>query len=223
MRHTLSLLLAGLLSSCAASTGIIRPGFRPEAIIELTYASPVARIATIEHGNQPAPSQEASAESARLMRQLLAEHHAELRLQNELVIPDSLQQSAKREIYWAVEGINKRQRLDTSAHLPVLDALLTSQHQRYLLVTATQGFTRTALNYSQQMAKTIGVGLLTLGTMVPIALKSRSDVCLFIYDRQQQLIVYYNHTPDKAEHEPLDKAGLEFQLRTMLKRDFPLR
>lgn len=189
----------------------------------MPFASPVAQIATIEHGNQPAMSPEASAESVRLMRKLLASHRAELHLQSELVIPDSLHQRAQQEIYRAVEGIERRLRLDTGAHLPVLDELLASQNQRYLLVTATQGFTRLEGNYGNQLAKTIGVGLLTMGMMVPVAIKAKSDICLFIYDSQQKQIVYYNHTPPPAEREPLDEARLEYQLRTMLKKDFPLR
>ena len=226
MRYSLSLvLLLGLLASCAASTGIIRPGFQPRTMQPMPYASPVAQVAVIERGNQPSLSAEASNESVRLMRKLLTSHRTELRLQDELVIPASVQQQAEQEIYRAVEGIEKRQRLDTGAHFPVLDELLAGQSQRYLLVTATQGFTRAEFNYSGQLAKSIGVGLLTMGMLMPTSIpsKAQSVICLFIYDSQQKQIVYYNHTPPNAEREPLDEARLEYQLRTMLKKDFPLR
>lgn len=224
MRYPLHLLLlAGLFSGCVTATGIVRSGFQPKTAPEMPFASPVAQIATIERGNQPVMSAEASAESMRLMRKLLVEHRAELHLQNELVIPDSLQQEANQEIYRAVEGIEVHRRLDTGAHLPVLDALLAQQNQRYLLVAATQGFTRTELNYSRQLAKSIGLGLLSMGSMVPMAIKAKSTICLFIYDGQQKAIVYYNHTPPPAEREPLDEVVLEQQLRTMLAKDFSLR
>ncbi|MFC6225541.1 hypothetical protein ACFP2F_20010 [Hymenobacter artigasi] len=183
----------------------------------------MAQIATIETGNQPRLSAEASAESVRLLRELLVSHQAELHLRGEMTISDSLQAAARQEIYRAVEGIDKRMRLDTGANLPTLDYLLSTQNQRYVLVTATQGFTRTPNNYSGQVAKSIGVGVLTMGMMVPIAIKAKSIICLFIYDRQQKAIVYYNHTPPPAEREPLNQAVLERQLRTMLAKDFPLR
>ncbi|HEX8503838.1 MAG TPA: hypothetical protein VF630_00605 [Hymenobacter sp.] len=207
MRFVLSLaVLAGGLSSCAVSSGIVRTGFQPRAVQAMPFASPVAQVATIQRGNQPEVNLEASVESARLMRKLLVSHQAELHLADELVIPDSLQQQASQEIYQAVNGIEKRQRLDTGAHLPALDYLLAGRTQRYVLVTATQGFTRLEGNYGNQLAKTIGVGLLTMGMMVPVAVKAKSDICLFIYDKEQRNIVYYNHTPPPAEREPLDEA-----------------
>ncbi|WP_216679797.1 hypothetical protein [Hymenobacter siberiensis] len=224
MRYAVILVtLTGLLSSCATTSGILRPGFQPKAILEMSFASPVVQVSTIQRGNQPEFNPEASAESVRLMRKLLVNHQVELHLRNELVIPDSLQQQARQEIYRAVNGIEKRQRLDTGAHLPVLDHLLASQNQRYVLVAATQGFTRLEGNYGNQLAKSIGVGLLTMGMMVPIAIKAKSDICLFIYDGEQKNIVYYNHTPPPAEREPLNEAVLEKQLRTMVAKDFPMR
>ena len=108
------------------------------------------------------------------------------------------------------KGIERCLRLDIGAHLPVPDELLTGQNQRYLLVTATQGFFRTENNYSNQLAKSIGVGLLTMGMLVPIATKAKSIICLFICDSQQKTIVYYNHTPPPAEREPLDEVKLEY-------------
>jgi hypothetical protein len=224
MRYFLPLvILATGLSSCAASSGIVRSGFQPQAIQGMLFATPVAQIALVEQGNQPELHEDASAESVRLMRKLLSAHQPELHLRGELLIPDSLQPKARQEIYRAVEGIERRQRLDTGAHLPVLDYLLTAQNQRYLLVTATEGFTRTDGNYGNQLAKSIGVGLLTMGMMVPTSTKAKSIICLFIYDSQQKVIVYYSHTPPPAEREPLDEAVLDKQLRTMLIKDFPLR
>lgn len=224
VRFTASLAtLLGLLTSCATTSGIIRPGFQPAAIREMPFASPVAQVATIQRGNQLEFNQAASSESERLMRKLLVSHQPELHLRNELVIPDSLRHQVRQEIYQAVNGIEKRQRLDTGAHLPMLDYLLADQKQRYLLVTATQGFTRLEGNYGNQLAKTIGIGLLTMGMMVPVAVKAKSAICLFIYDRERKNIVYYSQTPPLAEREPLDEAVLEKQLRTMMAKDFPLR
>lgn len=224
IRHILCLgLLVAILSSCATTSGIVRPGFRASDVQAIPFLSPVAQIATIETGNQPHLSPEASTASVHLLRELLIRHQAELHLSGEMVIPDSLQAAAQQEIYRAVEGIDKRLRLDTGANLPTLDYLLSTQNQRYALVAATQGFTRTPDNYSGQLAKSIGVGVLTMGMLVPISIKAKSIVCLFIYDRQQKAIVYYNHTPPPAEREPLNQAVVEQQLRKMLAKDFPLR
>ena len=62
-----------------------------------------------------------------------------------------------------------------------------------------------------------------MGMMVPVAVKAKSNIYVFIYDSQQKNIVYYNHTPPQAEREPLHEAVLEKQFRTMLVKDFPLQ
>ena len=140
MRRLLPLLmLLGLLASCASTAGIVRSGFQTTAVQEMQFATPIAQIALIKQGNRPVSSPEATFESTRLMRKILINHQPELRLRGEMVIPDSLQLQAYQEIYRAVEGLEKHLRLDTGAHLPVVDYLLTRQNQRYLLVTATQG------------------------------------------------------------------------------------
>ena len=104
----------------------------------------------------------------------------------------------------------------------MLDYLLQGQSQRDVLLTATRGFTRTEGNYSGQVAKSIGVGILSMGMIVPVAVKAKSNLYLLIYDSQQKAIVYFNQTPVNAEQEPLNAAALENQLRKMLAKDFPL-
>lgn len=150
VRYALGLaMLMALLSSCATSSDILRPRFQSIAIHEIPCAPPVAQVAKIQRGNQPEFHREASAGSMRLMRELLVKHQSELHVRGELTVPDSPQQQARQEICRAVSGIEKRQRLDTGAHLPVSDYLLVGQNQRYLLVTATRGFTRLESNYQQ--------------------------------------------------------------------------
>ena len=167
-------------------------------------------------------SAEAAAGSVQLLRELLTTYQTELHLSGELLIPESQRQQAYQQIYPAVDGIASRQRLESGANLPILDDLLNAESQRYVLVTAVRGFTRMEGNYGGQLAKTIGVGILTMGMMVPVSVKAKSDICMFIYDRQQKQIVYFNQTPQNAEQEPLSKTAVENQLRKLLAKDFPL-
>lgn len=222
MRALLPLLACGLLSACASTAGFRQAGFTPAEVQTLVFAPPLTSISVIEKGNQPTPSQEATSEAARILRTVLLRHQAELHLKTELPIPDSLQQAAGREISQAIRGIEGHQRLSGGANLPVLDYLLEAQGERFLVVTANRGFTREQGNYGKQLTKSLGIGLLTMGMLVPVSVKAKSNLSYFIYDRQQKAIVYYNHTPPNAEHEPLNEASVEQQLRTMLAKDFPL-
>jgi len=213
--------LAVLLSSCATSFSIRRSGFQPAAQ-QMFFASPIAEINLIEKGSKPVPSEEATAQSTEIMRKLLVRHRAALHLTRELIIPDSVRQEAYRQFFRAADGIAYQQKLETGVNLPVIDNLLADQDQRYVLLTAIRGFTRTKENYRGHLAKAIGVGVLTMGVMTPVLGKAKSVISVLIYDRQQRQIVYFNQTPTEGGHEPLDETSVENQLRKMLAKDFTL-
>ena len=167
-------------------------------------------MATIEHGNQLVPSPEASAESVRLMHKLLVTHRVELHLQDELVIPDSLQLRAKQEIYRAVEGYRKMPALGHRGAFTRSGRAADRSKPALPSGYGHPGLLPNRENYSNQLAKSIGMGLLTMGMLVPIATKAKSIICLFIHDSQQKTIVDYNHTTPPAEREPLDEVKLEY-------------
>lgn len=215
-------LVAALLASCATAHSITQNNFRPAEVPAMPFATPVASIGIINRGNQIFVDSAATRTSVGLLRGWLLAHQPELGLSGELVVPDSLRLAAAQEIGRAAAGLAGRTQLAGGASLPVLDYLLRQQGQRYAMVPVARGFTRNPGNYGGQVAKSIGVGLLTMGMLVPISVKAKSEITVFVYDSQQRAIVYLNTTPPPAEREPLDAASLDKQLRTLLGRDYRL-
>ena len=216
--------LAVLLSACS-TTSYLRPGFRLAEVPGLAFTPPVSAVAIVRTGYQTVVDSQATATSISLLRKALVRHRFQLHLQQELAVPDSLRLAARQEIYRAVEGIRAHPRLAGGANLPVLDYVLASQQQRYALVTAAAGFTQEITKYDARRAQGISRGQLaavrTSGPQ-PIVTRAKSNIYLFLYDRQRQAIVYYTSTPPLVEHEPLDEASLEAQFSQMLRRDFPV-
>ena len=73
-----------------------------------------------------------------------------------------------------MESYRKWRLLPTS--VPLLDTLLIKQKQRYCLFSSVQGYTRTSSNYRGQIAIALGVGLLSMGMLVPTADKANTRV-----------------------------------------------
>jgi hypothetical protein len=215
------LLLSGLLASCTANS-IVRNGFRVPVAHDLAYVSPVTTVAVIHYGSPAVANKEATLESARLLRLALVQHRSELRLHNEVEVPDSLLLQARHEIYEAVLGIEQHWQLAGNANLPVLDYLLSQQSQRYALLTVASGFTRIP-KLNTILAKSYGrVGgyPFMVSPTGPMSKQAKSNIFLLIYDRKQKAIVYYRRTPPISEREPLDAPSLEKQFAKLLKKDF---
>ena len=219
-RLSVWLMLSALLASCSA-TSIVRHDFRVPLAQDLAFVSPVTTVAVSKYNSPATADKAATLESARLLSLALLQHRAELRLRNEVTIPDSLLLQARKQIYQAVLGIEEHWQLAGGADLPVLDYLLARQSQRYALLTVASGRTYIPRRGPPILAGPPRLGRLPSSTMSPImAGQPKSNIFLLIYDRQQRAIVYYRHTPPLATNEPLDAASLEHEFAKLLKRDF---
>ena len=106
--------------------------------------------------------------------------------------------------------------------MPVLDYLLKTRGQRYGLITVGRGFLWLPARIKWEAATSYNPRL----TLPPLLSQGqvwvKSDLYLFIYDSQQQAIVYYTRTPPTEQRNPLDEAILEEQFSKMLTKDFPV-
>lgn len=216
-------LLSTLLAGCAA-TSTLRPGFRLAEVQDLAFTTPVSAVAIVRTGYQTVVDSQATATSISLLRKVLVRRRFQLRLHHELTLPDSLRPAGRQEIYRAVAGLKAHPQLAGGAYLPVLDYVLDAQNQRYLLVTAAAGFTQQETKYDRRQTQ-LSVGQtarVRSASPMPVVTRSKSNICLFLYDRQRQAIVYYTSTPPLLERQPLDEASLEEQFSQMLRKDFPV-
>lgn len=91
---------------------------------------------------------------------------------------------------------------------------LERKNTRYLILTFHAGFTRTQSNYAGQVAKGIGIGILTLGVLVPVPVKSNSTIiCCILDTRNKNIAFYWKRT---AEVEPLDEKIINRQIRIII-------
>ncbi len=216
--YLLLVCLCSSLTSCM-TTGFVARDFKLASPPNMAMVPPIAQIGIIERGNKSHYDRALSLQGQNLMRETLLRYRNELHLTDELTLPDSLtHQRLAQQLYRTLEVV-EQQRMSSPYYLPALDSLLKQQGLRYALLTATQGFTRVQGNYGGQVAKAVGVGVLTLGLYTPVPIKANSGIVLLVYDRENRSILYYKHAWPK-EVEPLDALVLDRQLRALLAKDF---
>ena len=217
--------LAAAVCYIMASTGFIQhstTGFRPADIQAMLFLPPVAVVSIVAQGNRSQYDPDASVDAAELLRQALLRHEDKLHLQGQLVVKDSAQREAlPRFTIQTINLLESQHKRPLALPLPWLDTLLAARKQRYCLLSCVGGYTRTPGNYRGQLAKDLGIGLLSLGLVIPITSKCSTRVNIFIYDARQQAIVYYKATWP-AEKDPLAGVVIDRELTDLLAKDFNL-
>lgn len=182
LRYPLLLAFIGFISGF-----MLRPagGFRPADISEMVSLPPIGMVGSISQGNRATPDPDASADASEALRQALFRHDEKLHLTKQLVIKDSAMQRAVASLtIRAVSTLESYRKRPLPMPPPWLDTLLAAQKQRYCLLSYAQGYTRNANNYRGRIAKDLGIGLLTMGMLVPISYQSYTRVGVFIYDAE---------------------------------------
>jgi hypothetical protein len=185
---------------------------------------PVGIVSLIGQGNRPALDPNASIDAAEMLRQVILQHDAKLHLTGQVSLKDSTAQRAvARNIARTIGLLQSRPKATMAQPQPWLDTLLIARKQRYGMAGCVWGFTRTQANRRALMARDLGIGLLSMGMVVPVTLNASVSVGVFIYDAESHTIVYYK-TNASADKDPLADNGetIDRDVVSMLDKDFKL-
>lgn len=199
-------------------------GFRPAQIESMLLLPPLGAVSLIGQGNRGAFDANASADASEMLRQAIFRHDEKLHLQGQLVVKDSAaQRTIAQQAARAFGLLAGRRKVAMAQPQPWLDSLLTARRQRYGLVSYVAGFTRTPANRRALIARDLGIGLLTLGAVVPVTPNAATKIGVFIYDAQTHRVVYHK-VSIPAEKDPLARFGeiIDRELTNLLSRDFNL-
>ena len=220
-----SRLLLIITLGIATATGFVQRsagGFRPGDIQEMVFLQPASVVSSIGQGNRATYDAYASADASDAMRQALLRHDEKLRLKTQLAVKDSAMQrtitSFTLRTGRALESYHKR---PMPMPAPWLDSLLLIRKQRYCLLSYAWGYTRSPSNNRGRIAKDLGIGLLSMGMLVPVSYKAYTRVGVFIYDAQQHAIVYHKASLP-VEKDPLAGVIIDREITDLLAKDFNL-
>ena len=104
-------------------------------------------------------------------------------------------------MYWATNV--RPSKLNEIKITYAIDSILESKGERFGLLLLTTGFTREKSNYAGQIAKGIGIGLLTLGSVYTVPYKEASQLYIMVVDAVDDNIAYFKSSI-LQEHSPIE-------------------
>ncbi|MDV3752749.1 hypothetical protein [Elizabethkingia anophelis] len=196
-----------LLNSCAASL-LTDKSVKPSEIKNMVNFEPISFIHLIEKGNKTKINDSLSMVSTQILNSIIVSNTNPKVEKNIVIDNPEAKLRIQSDILKTMSEIIKTKKIDQIKTTPLMDSIVKNGNQRYALCLITSGFERRKGNYGNQVAKGIGIGLLTLGMYTTVPIKSNTSLYAMIYDAERSHVVFYNHIP-LIEKSPTDKKNLD--------------
>ena len=191
---------------------------RPDEVNQIGSFGTISMIHHIEKGNRMKPSDSLSMLSAKKLDSIVLLSRAP-KVQRKFEVQDAALNHKLQEDILAVMGEVKRtNKIDKVKSTPLMDSIIKSHDQRFALCLVDTGFGRKKGNYGKQIAKGIGVGILTMGAYTPVPYKANTTLYAMIVDAQKSSVIFYNFLT--IEKSPVDKNNLSTMYNTIFQDYF---
>jgi hypothetical protein len=195
----------GLFAISCAPNHIVHKSYK-RSLIDTVYHFPsLSYISVIEKGNTGIQNDSLSLVSKAILDSLVLNNSAfkaiRLEIDNSVLLNNT--KSEILGIFNAILTSNSITKIDMP---PNIKQIIEQNNQRFYMATLIEGFGRKSGNYGKQVAKGIGVGILTLGLYAPVPIKNRIRLMNFIIDKETMKIVYFSSTL------PIEKSPTEIKI-----------
>jgi hypothetical protein len=139
-------------------------------------------------------------------------------------LTDSLgREQLQEEINFLITSAERNKILKDIPITPLIDSLMRTSEKRFGLIIVQYGFTRAKGNYGGQVAKAIGMGILT-GVLTGVSvyqtpIKANSTLYAVIVDNREKNIAFFNKSI-LQDREPREKNNITKQLNTIFEKYF---
>ena len=216
IKKTITIFLASLLFQACASSEELSKIIKPDEINRLGYFTPISHMGIIEKGNKGVRSEFLSKESTMLLDSLIITKKQAFNIHTFLTPSDSvIDNRLNKEInYLTLQATTKRKVYNVDL-LPTIDSIMEANNERFAVAFVATGFSRAKGNYGGQVAKGIGVGLLTLGMYTSVPIKSNSTIHAVIFDAKHNTVALYKRS-QLIDKEPTDRKVVSKQVNSVL-------
>jgi hypothetical protein len=212
----LTILIVFHLTSCAPKP-LFTSNVAPTEIRDLVVFEPISYISLIKKGDKMEFSDTLSNISKKLWLNVVEQNQYRLPVHSYFLGNDDYTkaqlQDEIRLLFEKVESLDKFYSIPLP---PMIKSQLDLSENRFGMLTVTSGFTRRKGNMTGQMLKSIGIGVLTLGMVVPMPVTAHSNVYVMILDNELDEVIYYKES-SMPESQPLKEKTLHRQLDYLYK------
>ena len=216
----LFLCVAILCTSCSTSK-ILTSDVKSVEITEMLKIEPFSYISLIESGNRGAYNDSISRSTQTVLNESLETFRGKLRLSSEEIkLTDSVaRKRLEQEFNFLIMSAERNRSIKGIPITPLVDSLLNANDKRFGLIIVQSGFTRAKGNYGGQIAKGIGMGILTMGMYYQTPIKSNSTLYAIIVDNKNRNVAFYNKSI-LQDKEPTEKENIIKQLNLIFEKYF---
>lgn len=202
-----------IFTSCVTNK-LINKSVKASEINEPMYFEPLSFISLIEKGNKSKQNDSLSNVSKKILDSIIVENK-DFKISKKIEISEpKIKVKVDNELSELIIGIVRNNKIEGVKLTPTIDSILKSKKQRFALATVTAGFGRKKGNYGGQIAKGIGVGILTLGMYTPVPVKSNSTLFAVILDSERNEVIYFSKNLP-VEKSPTERKVLESQYKKL--------
>ncbi len=207
-------LLAGFFSSCATQ-GFISNVTRTD-IQQLSQFEILSNVGLIEESNKIVYDDSLTQVAQTLFETELAKEKT-LPVSQTIVIEDStICNQVRYEIFTLMNCLEMNIRPKNLPIPPTIDSILCARNERFGMLVYDWGYVRSSGNYAKQAAKSIAIGILTLGMMIPIYYKEMTRTGILIYDARNHNFAYVATV--FGESNPLEEKTYQRHVRDLMWR-----
>jgi len=218
----LFLLLTILCTSCSSSK-FLTSGVNSNEITEMLKIEPFSYIYYIEKGNQEIFNDSLSYIAENLISETMEMLSYKLRLSSDkvdLTDANDLETLSDELDFLISSAVNSKNVRDIPI-TPFLESILTDNSQRFGLIIVQNGFSRTKGNYGGQLAKAIGMGIVT-GVLTGVSfyqtpVKANSTLYALIVDNQNKNIAFFNKSILQGS-EPVVRENIIKQINKVFEK-----
>ena len=219
------IILFFIMSGVSCSTSkYLSSDVKPAEINDMLKIEPFSYISLIEQGNRSYYNDSISQSTKIILNQLLDSYKWHLRLSSiEVQLTDYSRGRLEEEISFLLTSVERNKSIKYIQITPLIDSLLRANNKRFGLIVVQNGFTRAKGNYGGQVAKAVGLGILT-GVLTGIAfyetpIKANSTLYAMIVDNREKNIAFY-HKSSLQDKEPTERTNFITQINNIFGKYF---
>lgn len=207
-----------LLTSCVTNK-FINKSVKASEIRDVAYFEPLSYVSLIEKGNKTIFNDSLSEVSKNLLDSIIQTNQNFSTSKKIVLLNSILKNKVEVELNSLMVGIIRTNKIEGVRLTTSIDSILKANKQRFALATVTSGFGRKKGNYGGQVAKAMGIGILTLGMYAPIPIKSSSSLFTMILDSETNSVVYFSKSTP-SEQSPTVRKTMEKNYKELYKGYF---
>ena len=208
-----------VLSSCG-TTSYLATGHKLDDMRNVVLFEPVSKIETIGKGQITVTNDTACLASQALLLDTFNTYETGLNIDSTYSPASTVEEEIIKKGIESVyaQYLNSTAPRNFSAFVvpESLDKIIENTGNRYGMIVYHYGFSRTGANYAAQIAKGIGIAILTLGSVYTVPYKDRSNINVFIIDSEQDIIAWQNFDI-AADYNPLKQKHINRQFKRLFK------